>query len=167
MKDRPFQTGVAALCRCYEHLYRTWVVPMNAKGLTLIELLVVVTVVGVMALIAVPSYQSSVQKSNRADAMRTLMDLALRQERFFADNKTYTDNLSDLGAITTTVGEHYIISADSLGNLANSFVLTATAIAGDAQYKDTRCRTWSLDHRGQKSAQDANANSTTDTCWVK
>ena len=51
------------------------------SGFTLIELMVVVTVVALLAMIALPSYQNSVRKSRRTDARIALIELAQTLER--------------------------------------------------------------------------------------
>ena len=142
---------------------------MERNGFTLIELVIVIAVVSILALAALPSYQSSVRKSYRSDAMTALMDLAVREERFFVNNKTYTATLSDVSASATTPGGHYAITVAALSGktITDSFVLTATAVSSDDQFNDILCRSWTLDSTGRKGAKDADANSTTDVCWVE
>jgi type IV pilus assembly protein PilE len=61
------------------------------RGFTLLELMIAVVVAAVLATIAVPSYQSSVKKSRRADAKSALLGLANAMERHFTVNNTYLD----------------------------------------------------------------------------
>jgi type IV pilus assembly protein PilE len=63
-------------------------------GFTLIELMIVVAVVGVLAAIAYPSYQCSVERSQRAAAVQTLYEASQYMERFFTTNNGYDQNLA-------------------------------------------------------------------------
>ena len=64
---------------------------MNKKtaGFTLLELMVAVAIIGILASIAIPSYQDKVLKSRRADAKGVLAQLAGSMERQFTANNSY------------------------------------------------------------------------------
>ena len=67
------------------------------SGMTLIEILIVLVILGVLTAVALPTYQNSVLKSGRTAAKGALMDLALRQEQYFINNKSYSSALTELG----------------------------------------------------------------------
>lgn len=54
--------------------------PVNQKGFTLIELMIVVAIIGVLAAIAYPSYQGYIERTNRADMMSEMHQIASRIE---------------------------------------------------------------------------------------
>lgn len=58
-------------------------------GMTLIELLIVLAVVAIVSGIAVSTYENSVSKSRRKDAMSTLQGLAQAMERHYTSRGTY------------------------------------------------------------------------------
>lgn len=66
-------------------------------GLTLLELLTALTIIGILAAIAYPSYVDQVRKSKRAVAKSVLLDAANREEQYFFTNRAYTGTLTDIG----------------------------------------------------------------------
>ncbi|KMQ73639.1 type IV pilin protein [Marinobacter subterrani] len=59
------------------------------SGITLIELMIVVAIIGIIAAIALPSYNRYVENARAADAKSALMSLANAMERFHTQNMTY------------------------------------------------------------------------------
>lgn len=62
---------------------------VNPKGFTLIELLIAVAIVGILAAIALPSYQQHIIRSNRSAAQSQMMEIANRQQQYLLANRTY------------------------------------------------------------------------------
>lgn len=59
------------------------------RGFTLLELMVVVTVIAILAAIALPSYFSQVRKSRRSEVEGAVQSAALAEERVRADCSNY------------------------------------------------------------------------------
>jgi general secretion pathway protein G len=70
----------------------------DARGFTLIELMIVVSIVGILATIAVPSYQSSLVKARETVLRQDLFTLRELLDQHRADKGKYPPSLEGLVA---------------------------------------------------------------------
>ena len=134
----------------------------KTSGFTLIELMISVAIVAVIVAIALPNYRDYVLRSHRADAQAALLDMAARQERFLAQNNSYTTLISEAAGLnmgTTTSAEGYYnlsVGVCAGGNISTCYVLTASATG--SQLGDTECLNITFDSIGVRGP-------TTADCW--
>jgi len=124
----------------------------NSKGITLIELLVVITIVGILAAIAIPVYTNYMQRARRADAKTALEQVRAAQEMWRAEKGGYATNTAALqntmGAPSATIGNYYTWNF----SVQTSIAFTAQAIPQGSQTKDSG-GTLRIDQDGTKTSQ--------------
>jgi type IV pilus assembly protein PilE len=139
------------------------------QGFTLVELMIVVGIVAILARLVYPSYQSSIRKTNRSDAINALLDASQKLERCFTSVGKYNDSTRNCRTTVVPSGKtsdkaYYDIT---IGNVAAAtYTLTATAPFASRQYADTSCRTFTLTQAGVRgSTNSAGTAATTPVCW--
>ena len=70
--------------------------PRQARGFTLIELLIVVVIIGILAAIAIPKFQTTKGKAFASSLKSDLRNLSSVQEDYFYYNETYATALGML-----------------------------------------------------------------------
>jgi type IV pilus assembly protein PilE len=128
---------------------------MKTRGFTLIELLVVLAIVGILAAVAIPSFTEQVAKSRRAEAMRGLGDIQLRQERWRANNTSY-GTYANLGSPTV---DNYTLTIT--GITATGYTVTATRAGSQA---GDRCGNFVLTVANTVATKSLSGGSNTSNC---
>lgn len=135
------------------------------RGFTLLEILIVVAILGILVSIALPAYNDSVLRANRAEAKSELLQVAADQERYFSSFNTYIDDATPLVTPTvadrdrTTQNGFYVISVGAgASGIGSSFIATATP-QGDQT--DDVCTTLTITNTGVRGSTGA----AVDECW--
>lgn len=130
----------------------------HATGFTLIELLITLVIVGILAAIALPAYQSYVQKSRRTDATVAMRAIQFAEEKYRANNSSY-GTLAQLGMSSSTDSGYYTLALSNVSG--TGYTITATAVSGTSQASDSGCTALVLQQSG------ATLTTTPSTCWSK
>jgi type IV pilus assembly protein PilE len=137
------------------------------RGLTLIEIMVVVAIIGILASIALSTYQDNVLKSRRRTAQSCLAEQAQFMERYYTTNTgnplSYTGASLPTSACLTDLASYYSISLTT--QQAQAFTLTATALG--SQTGDITCTNLTLDQSATRGSYYylANVQTTSSGCW--
>jgi len=134
------------------------------RGFTLVELMVVVALVAILAAVGLPAYFGQLHHARRADAVTALSQISQAQERWRANNASYTTVLTSDGLNVPNPGSGYYTLAVS-GASATAY--TATATAAGAQLKDTRCTSLTVAMGGGTIAYTSTGTATANQCWSR
>ncbi|QZA76442.1 prepilin-type N-terminal cleavage/methylation domain-containing protein [Deefgea tanakiae] len=152
---------------------------MNRKqtGFTLIEMMIVVAIIGILAAIAIPNYQDYVRKSRRTDGVTAISTVQQAQEKWRANNVSYSENFGTAGLNLVTTGGATVTTFPSSENFYDLVVTTGTATgtgytlvatAKGKQTSDTNCQKLILtvtNGNAVRTSQNASGTTATSGCW--
>lgn len=139
---------------------------MKQTGFSLIELMIVVLIIGILAAVAIPAYQDTVRKSNRADAQGALQQFRQAMERHYSKRYTYEGAANGGGntGMPQVFSEKspidgsqvkYNLTIDEADN--NTFTLRATPVGDQAE---DLCGTLELTNTGERRSTGTGSK-----CW--
>jgi len=142
----------------------------NCRGFSFIELVIVLVIVGIIAGFAFPSYTESMRAGRRTDAVTTLLQVQLLQEKWRNNHTSYTSTLTGTGCNTlaatglcwpdsNSLQGFYSISVVSSD--AHSYTIKAAPKTGSAQEGD-RCGSFYINQDGPDYSSSGAADS---DCW--
>jgi type IV pilus assembly protein PilE len=131
----------------------------SGKGFTLLELLVVLSIIALLATLALPGYSTALQQGRRGDAIGALLRLQLAQEHWRANHDEYA-SLTALGLGSLSGDGHYRLAVTAPD--AAGYHATATPLV-DGRQADDACGVFAVNQDGpDHSSGYANAR-----CWKR
>lgn len=109
----------------------------NRKGFTLIELIIVVSIVGILALVAIPKYFANIEKARKAEAVSTCRAIREGLLGYYSANNAYP--AADTFPITVVVDGETVLSLQRplSANFTYSYTaanVVATRVTGSYTY---------------------------------
>lgn len=134
------------------------------RGFTLIELIITVVIIGILASIAIPSYQESVRRSRRAELQTAMTALAHALERYYTQNNSYEGaKIGNGGLFPDSVpngpSPNYTLILDIAAG-DQDYTITAVPASGGPQQND-KCGKFFLTAAGKKDSSGPK-----DQCWT-
>lgn len=102
------------------------------KGMTLIELIVVVSIVGVLAAIALPIYLNQTSKARGSEAKNTLGSINRSQQVYHWENGTFASDLSELAV---KVQQKFYTFSLGAGSATSGSAIADASTSGSADLK--------------------------------
>ena len=95
------------------------------RGFTLIELMIVVTIIGILATLAIPRFMRATTKSKQTEAKGVLKQVYTMQRAYFVEYETYC--LNGVTASAAAPNAFSLIAIDLITSSRYSYAMTAGA----------------------------------------
>ena len=105
--------------------------PNTQQGFTLIELMIVVAIIGILASIAVPSYQTYVKKAKFSEVVMATSTTKMAVELCFQNLATLTECDDSKNGINTVGASGYLLSISTTDGVITATAASTNGLTGE------------------------------------
>ncbi|MDQ7072382.1 MAG: type IV pilin protein [Gammaproteobacteria bacterium] len=99
-------------------------------GFTLIELVIVLVIIGILAIIVLPSYTQYIRQAKITDATDNLTQISLMMEQAYQDNRSYRTAGANTCSIANFTTDFFSFSCISGSNTSYTWTASVLSTAG-------------------------------------
>jgi type IV pilus assembly protein PilE len=100
-------------------------------GFTLLELMIVVTIIGILAAVAIPQYSQYTRRSKVTEAFNNLQNARTQMEQYYQDNRNYGTASAACPITVPANASTYFTYTCNVDATQQAFVFTATSKGGN------------------------------------
>jgi type IV pilus assembly protein PilE len=129
--------------------------PLRNRGFTLMELLVAMTVISILAAVAVPSYRDYVRRGQVEEATAVLSQGRVAFEQYFLDNRAFTGADAGPTSVCPANTDNFVVTCAV--PTPTTYTLTATGAGALSAFSYT------INERNQRATTSPWGSG---ACWV-
>lgn len=138
------------------------------QGFTLVEVMITVAIIGILAAVAIPSYQDYVRRGMLPEGQAALADYRVKMEVYYQDRRNYgsakcadADGAPAWASFTAPSGAAFSYSCELLNN-GQGYRVTATGDSG----KMSRGHAYTIDHDNVRTTTQFRGANVSKNCWL-
>lgn len=138
----------------------------RSAGFTLMELMITVAIVGILAAVAIPSYQDYVRRGQIPEGLAALSDFRVKMETYYQDNRGYGDaacaDATTAAWAKFTAPDDAKFSYSCALNTAQKYTVTVTGKSGTMMSGYA----YTIDQDNQKRTTSFRGAAVDKGCWL-